>query len=266
MSYPGILFSTRDHVATLALNRPERLNAFSPEMLDSALRALAVADEDPDVRVIVLTGSGRGFCAGADIKRMAAERAGGEGARVRPLAEVHQLAQAVLLALHRTLKPVVGAINGVAAGAGFELSLACDIRIAAESAYFKEAAMGVGLVAGDGSAWFLPRLIGLAGAFEVLYLEESITATRAAELGFVNWVVPDHQFTGEVARLAARLARKPPIAMSLTKQSIIEGLTQDLPASLDSLRDMVAQTLLTSDHAEAARAIKEGRLPRFTRQ
>jgi 2-(1,2-epoxy-1,2-dihydrophenyl)acetyl-CoA isomerase len=264
MELPDILFTTRGPVATITLNRPDRLNAFSPDLLTSTLRALEVVRKDPDLRVVVLTGAGRAFCAGADVKRIQEERASRKPDSLG--FEQVQLAQNVLLAMHRLPKPVIGAINGVAAGAGFELSLGCDLRIAAESAFFKEAAMGVGLVPGDGSAWFLPRLVGLARAFEIFLLEERIPAARAAEIGLVNQAVPDEQLAETVDRLADRLAAKPPIAVALTKQSIVNGLSYSLPETLLELRQMVVTTLGTADYVEGSNAVAAKRPPRFDGQ
>jgi 2-(1,2-epoxy-1,2-dihydrophenyl)acetyl-CoA isomerase len=261
MEYPDITFECRGPVATIAFNRPDRLNAFSPDLLTSALKALNVVGKDPALRVVVLTGVGRAFCAGADVKRIHEERESGQPDSLG--FEQVQMAQNLLLALHRFPKPVLGAINGVAAGAGFELSLGCDMRIAAESAFFKEAAMGVGLVPGDGSAWFLPRLIGLARAFELFYLEERIPAARALEMGLVNRVVPDDQFRDAVEDLAQTLASKPPIAIALTKQAIVNGLSYALPQTLLELRDSVVKTLSTADYVEGSDAIRARRAAAF---
>ncbi|MGY1806999.1 enoyl-CoA hydratase/isomerase family protein [Blastococcus sp. SYSU D00669] len=261
MEYPDILFERRGPVATISFNRPERLNAFSMDLLTSALRALEEVRRDPELRVVVLTGVGRAFCAGADVKRIHEER---ESGRPDSLGfEQVQLAQNLLLALHRFPKPVLGALNGVAAGAGFELSLACDLRIAAESAFVKEAAMGVGLVAGDGSAWFLPRLVGLPRAFEMFMLEERISAARAAEFGLVNRVVPDEEFRDAVDEWAAVLAARPPIAMALTKQAIVNGLSRSLPETLLELRESVVTTLATADYVEGSNAVRDRRPPKF---
>jgi 2-(1,2-epoxy-1,2-dihydrophenyl)acetyl-CoA isomerase len=262
VEFPDILFERRGPVATITLNRPERLNAFSMPLLDSALRALKIARNEPEIRVVVLTGMGRAFCAGADTKRIQEERESGAADTLG--FEQVQMAQNLLLALHRMPKPVLGAINGVAAGAGFELSLGCDLRIAAESAYFKEAAMGVGLVPGDGSAWFLPRLIGLARAFELFMLEEWIPAARAAEMGLINRVVPDADFPEAVETLAQALASKPPIAMALTKQSIVNALSFTLPETLLELRELVVTTLGTKDYVEGSNAIRDRRPPSFS--
>lgn len=261
MDYPDIKFECDGPVATIAFNRPDRLNAFSTDLLGSALRALNVVRRDPALRVVVLTGVGRAFCAGADTKRIHEERDSG-----RPDSlgfDQVQMAQNLLLALHRFPKPVIGAINGVAAGAGFELCLGCDLRIAAESAFFKEAAMGVGLVAGDGSAWFLPRLVGLARAFELMFLEERIPAARAAEIGLVNRVVPDDEFPAAVRDLAHTMAAKPPIALALTKQAVVNGLSVALPETLVELRDSVVTTLGTEDYVTGSNAVRDRRAPAF---
>lgn len=261
MEYPDILFECRGPVATISFNRPDRLNSFSVDLLLSSLRALEVVRQDSKVRVVVLTGVGRAFCAGADVKRIQEERESGKPDSLG--FEQVQMAQNLLLALHRFPKPVIGAINGVAAGAGFELSLGCDLRIAAESAFFKEAALGVGLVPGDGSAWFLPRLVGLARAFELFLLEERIPARRAAEIGLINSVVPDEDFPEAVERLALALASKPPVAVALTKQALVNGLSYSLPETLLELRDSVVQTLRTKDYVEGSNAIRDKRSASF---
>ncbi|MDG4834334.1 enoyl-CoA hydratase-related protein [Solwaraspora sp. WMMD1047] len=261
MDYPDITFDIHGPVATIAFNRPDRMNSFSPDLLDSAMRAVDVVRRDPDLRVLVLTGTGRAFCAGADTKRIHEERASGQRDSLG-FAQV-QMAQNLLLALHRLPKPVLGAINGVAAGAGFELSLACDLRIAAESAFFKEAAMGVGLVPGDGSAWFLPRLVGLARAFELFFLEERIPADRALSMGLVNRVVPDEEFPAAVEELARTLASKPPIALALTKQAVVNGLSCSLPETLVELRDSVVTTLATADYVTGSNAVRDRKAPAF---
>ncbi len=184
-------------VLTLTLNRPEALNAFNVEMKDALLAALADAENNRAVRVLVITGAGRAFSAGQDLKERQDSHATDLGdelrARYNPL----------ILAMRRLEKPIIGAINGIAAGAGLSLALACDIRIAADSASFIEVFGRVGLVPDSGSSWFLPRLIGPARAAEMVFTADQIDASTAERIGLVNKVVPDDQLLPEAYRSRA---------------------------------------------------------------
>jgi enoyl-CoA hydratase/carnithine racemase len=258
VSYPEIRFEREGHIATITFDRPEALNALTLKSLESACRALDEAKSDPEIRVVVLTGSGRAFCAGADVKRMQADHA--EGASLEPL---QRLGHRIVLQIVEMPKPVIGMINGVAAGGGLAIALACDLRVMAESAYLKEAALSIGITPGDGAAWFLPRLVGLGRAFEIMCLEPKVSARQAESLGLANRVVADADLASAVSELAAKLAAKAPLALTLTKRSIQDGLSLDLPDLLENLVGILDLTRRTNDHREGISAFAERRTPEF---
>ncbi|MBI2861796.1 MAG: enoyl-CoA hydratase [Chloroflexi bacterium] len=257
--YRDIIYTKEDGIATITMNRPERLNAHSPDMVEGLYRALVDANQDPDIRVVVLTGTGRAFCAGADVKGMREEHVAG----VRPRTGIYQ-AHSVFGAIRALDKPSIAAINGVAAGAGFETITHCDFRIASDQAWFKESAMGIGLSAGGGSVWTLPRLVGLPKALELLFLEERFDANEALRIGLVNKVVPHAQLSDEVRAWAAKLAKKPPLAVRWTKRAIYRGLEQSIDATFDYLKVTVDLSRSTDDHKEGAKAFTEKRPPVFS--
>jgi 2-(1,2-epoxy-1,2-dihydrophenyl)acetyl-CoA isomerase len=211
------LYEVRNGVAWLTFNRPDRLNALNVEMV-SLLRAyLERATEDSEVKVIVVTGAGRGFCSGAD--RAGLFGSGGAGSNPNAVPQ-HSGVQKFTASLYYSDKPVIAAVNGPAVGAGFELSLACDIRIAAESAYFMEAAMRLGLIPGDGSVLLLPRLIGAGRAYDILMTGDKVHPAEAKEIGLVRDVVPDAEFRDAVQAYAERLAKPPADATAMLKQAM----------------------------------------------
>jgi 2-(1,2-epoxy-1,2-dihydrophenyl)acetyl-CoA isomerase len=211
------LYDVRNGVAWLTFNRPERLNALNVDMVDRLRAYLEEARNDPEVKVLVLTGAGRGFCSGADLKQLFGS--GGAGTNPNTVPQ-HSGVQIFTAGLYYLDKPVIAAVNGPAVGAGFELSLACDIRIAHESAYFMEAAMRHGLIPGDGSVLLLPRLIGAGRAFDVLLTGDRISAQEAKDIGLVREVVPDAEFRNAVQAYAERLAAPPADATAMLKQAL----------------------------------------------
>jgi 2-(1,2-epoxy-1,2-dihydrophenyl)acetyl-CoA isomerase len=256
-----LLESVSDRVATLTLNRPDRLNALSSPMLDGLLEALPRLGADPDIAVVVLTGAGRGFCAGGDVKSMAegSSQLGLEDAvqRLRARMEVSRL-------LHEIPKPTIAMVNGPAAGAGLSMALACDLRIAAQSARFITAFVNVGFSGDFGGSYFLSKLVGTAKARELYYTGEPVDADRALALGIVNRVVPDAELANATMTLAARLARGPNIALGLMKQNFNVAETGSLSELLDLEALHQIKTAITQDHREAARAFVEKRPPVFT--
>ena len=197
---PQLLTSVDDGVLTLTLNRPEVLNAITPALLDEVTDALREAASGRTVRAVIITGAGRGFCSGQDLRATAGEGGLDVGAILRD----HYTP--AIRAIRSMDQPVIAAVNGVAAGAGFSLALACDLRIAAESATFVQAFVRIGLIPDLASTYFLPRLIGPARAAELTMLGDTVDASRALELGVVNWVVPDAELAVAAADLAGRLA------------------------------------------------------------
>lgn len=255
---PDLLYDVRDHVATITLNRPAQRNAFTLEMVDAWADRLHDAQRDPDVRVIVVTGAAGAFCAGIDLSWLEEDHTPIE--RKRDLTEhVHR----VPLELENVDKPVIAAMNGVAVGAGLDMALMCDLRLAARSARMAESYVKVGLVPGDGGCFLLPRLIGLPRALELLLTGDMIDAEQAAQWGMINSVHDDDQLDAAVAQLAARLAAGPPIALRMIKRTTYQSLRTDLRTSLDLVTSHLALNRTTEDSLEAFRAFKDRREPRF---
>jgi 2-(1,2-epoxy-1,2-dihydrophenyl)acetyl-CoA isomerase len=255
-----LLETVADRVATLTLNRPERLNALSSPMIDGLLEALPRLAADPGIAVVVLTGAGRGFCAGGDVKSMAegSSQLGVKDAvqRLRGRMEVSRL-------LHEIPKPTIAMVNGPAAGAGLALALACDLRIASQSARFITAFAKVGFSGDFGGSYFLSKLVGTGRARELYYTGEQVDAGRALALGMLNAVAPESELLEATTALAQRLARGPAIALGLMKQNFNSAETGTLSELLDLEALHQIQTARTEDHQEAARAFVEKRPPVF---
>ena len=255
-----LLESVSDRVATLTLNRPDRLNALSTPMLDGLLEALPRLAADPEIAVVILTGAGRGFCAGGDVKNMAqgSGQLGMEDAvqRLRGRMEVSRL-------LHEIPKPTIAMVNGPAAGAGLAMALACDLRVASESARFITAFAKVGFSGDFGGSYFLSKLVGTGKARELYYTGEPLDARQALACRLVNAVVPESELLQATTALAQRLARGPGIALGLMKKNFNAAETGTLTDLLDLEALHQVRTARTEDHAEAARAFVEKRPPVF---
>ena len=252
-----VLRSASDGVLTLTLNRPEALNSFTVEMKEELLAALKGAARDRDVRVVVLTGAGRAFSAGQDLKERQAPGVADLGAELRLRYNT------IILAMRRLEKPIIGAINGVAAGAGISVAMACDIIIASENATFIEAFLRVGLVPDTGSTWFLPRLVGPARAAEMMFTADPVDATTAERIGLVNRVVPADRLMDEAGALAARLAKSAPIALALAKRALNRAFDTTLDEALDYEAQLQSIAGRSSDHKEGVAAFVEKRAPDF---
>ncbi len=257
MEYQTIRWELSEGVLTVTLNRPEVLNAVNDRMAEELLDALRRAGREPEVRSVILTGAGRAFCSGQDLR----ERAAGDFSYAQ---HIRSRYAPVILQLQGLEKPVLAAVNGVAAGAGASLALACDLRVAAEEASFLQAFTRIGLVPDSGATYFLPRLVGLGKAFEMCYLAEPVPAQEALRLGLVNWVVPAAELMDKAREVARRLASGPTRAYGLTKRALLRNLRSDLPAALDyeaMLQDAAGRT---EDHREGVQAFLEKRPPRYT--
>ena len=258
MAYRTILFEIADQVATLTLNRPEKLNAFTAEMHGELKDALGrVAAPDAGVRALLITGAGRGFCAGQDLSQRA-------GPVVPDLGDTIETFFNPLIRTLRGLElPVIGAVNGVAAGAGASLALACDITLAARSASFLQAFARIGLVPDSGSTFFLPRLVGEARARGLAMLAEKIGAEQAAEWGLIWKVVDDDRLMPEATALARHLATQPTQGLALIKQALNRSAANDLDRQLDLERDLQRIAGKTEDYREGVTAFLEKRPARF---
>ncbi len=255
-----LLETVTDRVATLTLNRPDRINALSPPITDGLLEALPRLRVDPAVAVVVLTGAGRAFCAGGDVKNMA-ERPQDVDMdeavrRLRGKMEISRL-------LHEIPKPTIAMVNGAAAGAGLAMALACDLRIAAESARFITAFAKVGFSGDFGGSYFLSKLIGSGRARELYYTGETLDAKEALALGIVNRVVPDAELLETTMAFAKRLARGPSVALGLMKRNFNAAESCTLSELLDLEARHQITTGKTEDHQEAARAFVEKRTAVF---
>ncbi len=250
-----------DGVAVLTLNRPERRNALSPEMLHALARALEQADADEAVGAVVLTGAGGAFCAGGDVKGFAERDAGPPQVGQEAAQRRQQLAVSGKLA--RMSTPSIAALPGPAAGAGLSIAMACDLRYAASRAVLTTAFAKVGLSGDYGSAWFLVRLVGPAKARELLMLSSRLTAQEALGLGLVNEVVDGEDVLGRAIEVAHQLAQGPRVALAYIKENIELALQSSLDAYMDVEVTHHLQSFSTADHAEAARAFVEKRDPKF---
>ena len=259
MSYQHILFEVSDAVARLTLNRPERLNSFNTAM-HAEVRAALTALTGSAARVLVLTGAGRGFCAGQDLN----DRAVAPGGAAPDLAQsIERYYKPLVLRLRALPMPVIAAVNGVAAGAGANIALACDLVIAARSASFVQAFSKLGLVPDSGGTWFLPRLVGPARALGLALLGEKLPAEQAAAWGLIWRCVADEELAPVVDSLARALAAAPTLGLARTKQAIYEGLNRTLAAQLDVERDYQGELGRSADYAEGVAAFTEKRTPRF---
>jgi 2-(1,2-epoxy-1,2-dihydrophenyl)acetyl-CoA isomerase len=248
-------------VLALTLNRPSRLNALDETLLAALASALTVARDDDGVRCVLLTGAGRGFSAGADLA--GGVLGAGEADRGMVVRRHLQTRYApVILAIRELEKPVVAAVNGVAAGAGMSLALACDLRVCAESASFIQAFVRIGLVPDAGSTFFLPRLVGLAKAAELAMLGEQISAAEALRVGLVNRVVPDDSLLAAAAELASRLAAGPR-SLGLIKRALNLSLSADLRTQLGHEEDLQALAANSEDSVEGVTAFLQKRPTEF---
>jgi 2-(1,2-epoxy-1,2-dihydrophenyl)acetyl-CoA isomerase len=245
-------------VATVILDRPDALNALTVPLKEELRAAFEGFATDGAVRAVVLTGAGRAFCAGQDLRERLEPGA-------LPLAdEIRARYNPLIRAMRGLPKPIVAAVNGVAAGAGAALAFACDIRLAAEGASFVLAFGRVGLIPDSGATWLLPRLVGTAKATELALLNEPLAAADAERFGLVARVVPADRLVTEAQAVAARLAEGPPRAIALTKRALDLGWDADLETQLETEADFQGEAGATADHAEGIAAFLERRPPRFT--
>lgn len=260
MAHDTILFEVTDGYAAITLNRPEKLNAFTAKMHGELREALAKVEEDAGIRVVLLTGAGRAFCAGQDLN----DRAFAPGEKQPDLGEsLDRFYNPLVRTLRKLPKPVVCAVNGTAAGAGANIALACDLVLAARSANFIQAFCRIGLVPDSGGTYILPRLIGTARAMGLTLLGEPLSAERAAEVGLIWKCVDDEKLMEEARGLARHLATQPTKGLALIKQAINASLANDLDRQLDLERDLQRIAGRTEDYREGVSAFLAKRKPSF---
>lgn len=255
-----LLESTANRVATLTLNRPDALNALSAEMMDGLHEALPRLGADPDIGCIVIRGAGRGFCAGGDVKAMAADNSNaGMEQRQQALRGRMEISRI----LHEMPKPTIAAVHGPVAGAGLSLALACDLRIASERAKFVTAFARVGYSGDFGGSWFLTQLVGTAKARELYYLSDPVGAEEAERLGIANRVVSSDDFDAEVTSMSERIASGPAIALGYMKRNLNAAESSPLGECLDLEAWGHTRTGMTEDHKAAAQAFVDKTTPVF---
>ena len=241
-----------DGVALLELNRPSRLNCFNLQMLADWRAALAQIADDSRVRAVVLTAAGRAFCAGADTADMVTMQTASNVTRKEYL---WKLIQKIPLAMERLEVPVIAAVNGAARGAGVDMALMCDIRWCAQSASFAESYVSMGVISGDGGTWFLPRVVGVSRALELLWTGRVVDSAEAERIGIVSRVVPDAELRAEALKFAREIAKQPPQAITLMKRAVYHGLSGGTLAShLDMISSHMAVVFDTPEFQERLNA------------
>jgi enoyl-CoA hydratase/carnithine racemase len=259
--FDTVVLSKEDYIAKIILSRPERLNAFNRQMEDELAEALANVHEDKDIKVLVLTGAGRAFCSGGDVSENMAEQYGGTAQKVSDT--FHNIYNGIILRLFNLDIPTIGMINGVAVGLGFDLALACDLRIGSDSARFMVGFTRMGLTPAAGGAWLMPRVMGLAKALELIYTADFLEAEEALRLGVLNRVVPAAMLEQETMALARKIGENSPLANRLAKLQVHKGLNADLGTALEMGSTCQAICLTSEDTREALAAFREKRKPVF---
>jgi len=251
--------TTNDAISTITLNRPDKLNAFTGTMREDLLAALRECEADAAVRVVVITGAGRAFCAGGDVEFMSGLQKSGDVDGLRRLLDA---GRDIVLAIASMTKPVIAAVNGIAVGAGCNLALACDYRLAAEQAKLSESFVRIGLHPDWGGTWLLPRLVGRSRALELLLSGRAVDAAEALAIGMVDRVVAD--LPAEIAKLAQSFAAAPPLAALGIKQALNVSATNDLRTQLEVETEHQVRCFLSGDAAEGMAAFFEKRSALFT--
>lgn len=254
---PSISLSIENHIATIVLNRPDKLNSFNREMALLLQSTLDVCASSAEVRCIYITGAGKGFCAGQDL----AEVTDSNGPGMQKILGEHY--NPIITRIRNIPKPVVAAVNGVAAGAGANIALACDIVVATQSASFIQAFSKIGLIPDSGGTFHLPRLIGFQRASALMMLGDKVSATEALQMGMLYKVFPDESFTADSKQLAATLAQMPTKALAYIKHALNQSATNNLETQLLLEDEYQQKAASTADFKEGVQAFLEKRLPKF---
>mgnify|MGYP001198264425 CR=1 FL=1 len=266
---PDLLFEVENHIATITLNRPESYNAFSEEMITKWIDALETVRDDDSIRVVIVKGNGKAFCAGGDIKAMQAGEGfyrSNEDITSTGLARKNSLwkkIQRIPLLLEEIDKPVISQIHGFAMGAGLDMALMCDIRIAAKSAKVSESYINVAIVPGDGGAYYLPKLVGIDKALDLLWTARMLTAAEAKEMGLVTFVVEDEELDSFTRSYAEKLAKGPQTAIRFMKRAVYQSQKMDLRSALDYISSQMAIVTELDDFKEGVDAVVNKRKPKY---
>ena len=261
MTYDNIIFKKNSNIATITLNRPDSLNAIGGTMREDIIDAVQDVKTDKNIRTLVITGAGRAFCAGGNLKEM--EKMSSETGQLERREFIRNTAHRIITEIQCLEKPVIACVNGPAIGAGCNIALACDLRIVSEKAKFGVSFINVGLVSDYGGLYFLPRLVGTAKALELYFTGDIIDSTEAEKIGMVNRVVPHEELERYTYELADKIAKKAPIALGMIKEILHKGLNMDLSTELDLEATAQSICLKTEDHIEGVKAFLEKRSPVF---
>ena len=264
MAYDEILFKIENKIATITLNRPEIRNAMTGEaMINEIADACDAVNNDRSVNVLILTGADPAFSAGGNVKDMAKKGGMFAGNPTELMVNYKKYVQRIPRIFQEIEVPVIAAVNGPAIGAGFDMTLMCDIRVASEKARFGETFLNVGLIPGDGGAWFLPRAVGMAKACELTFTGDVIDAKQALDINLVSYVVPHSDLMAKAIELAEKIAGKPPEALRMAKKLLYMGQRVSLPDLLEQSASMQSLCHNSDDHIEALNAMFEKRIPVF---
>lgn len=264
MEFNEIIFTIENRIATITLNRPEIRNAMTSEaMIDELETACGIVNEDRNVNALILTATDPAFSAGGNIKDMATKSGMFAGRPTELMVNYRKYVQRIPLFFQKIEVPVIAAVNGPAIGAGFDMTMMCDIRIASEKAKFGETFLNVGLIPGDGGAWFLPRAVGMAKACELTFTGDIIDAAEALKINLVSYVVEHGELMNTAMALAEKIASKPPEALRMAKRLLYMGQRLSMPDLLEQSASLQALCHHTDDHIEALNAMTEKRKPTF---
>lgn len=258
MGYRAIVVDKEDREARITMNRPDKMNGVDQQMCQELIDATQELGRDGDVKVVVLTGSGKSFCAGGDLSSSMYDIKD-----PKELSDIILMFGQVSINMNTMAKPTVAMVNGAAVGAGLSFALACDIRIASDKARFGHVYLNIGVQSDAGGTYFLPRLVGVAKACELIYTGKVIDAAEAEKIGLVNRVVPADDLESETKKLTARLAKGSTLAMGMAKKSIYRGLTMDLATAIEFEARAHTLTMISDDMTEGISAFKEKRQPNF---
>ena len=261
MDYQDIIYTKESGIAIMTLNRPDKMNALSPSMRDSMYRVVENVSQDKTVRVLIIAGAGRAFCSGADVKSLS-ENANRPPGQERP-DEIGSGRVSLHILMQKCEKPIIASVNGVAAGAGLDLAMACDIRIASDKARFAELYIRRGILPAEGGIYLLPRLVRIDKACQLMWTGDMIDAREAERIGLVTMVVPHEELEIATRELAEKLAKAAPLAIQRAKRAIYAGLNMNLESSMRYIQPLMREILQSEDHKEGTRAFLEKREPIF---
>lgn len=258
MAYKTIIVETKDKVAKITLNKPDKMNGVDQDMCRELVCATEEVGQDRDVRAVIITGSGKAFCAGGDLSSSMYDVKD-----PKELNDIILMFGQVSININAMEKPTIAMVNGAAVGAGLSFALACDMRIASDKARFGHVYLNIGVQSDAGGTYFLPRLVGVARACELVFTGKVIDAAEAERIGLVNKVVPAEELESETTKLAAQLARSSALAIGMAKKSIYRGLTMELPTAIEFEARAHTLTMISDDMTEGIAAFKEKRQPNF---